>query len=95
MSNKIPDYKLFEMSEAQYILKEREKRDLAFSLALKHVLEALEETQQAAKQLVLAQGRMLEGYADGDDAVKRDLWRNLHSNGSACREVLSKYKVIP
>lgn len=95
MTEEIPEYKLFELSKAQYILKEREKRDLAFSLALKHVLEALEETQQAAKQLVLAQGRMLDRYADGDNAVKEGLWRNLHEKGDACRKVLSKYNVFP
>lgn len=95
MSEEIPEYKLFEMSKAQYILREREKRDLAFSLALKHVLEALEETQQVAKQLVLAQGKMRDNYAEGDDSVKNGLWRDLHEKGDACREVLSKYKVMP
>lgn len=37
MTKEIPEYKLFEMSKAQYILKEREQRDLAFSLALRRL----------------------------------------------------------
>lgn len=38
--------------------------------------------------LVHAQGRMLDGWAEGDDAAKRQLWRDLHRKGDELREAL-------
>ena len=44
--------------------------------------ERIAELEQALRAYVLAQGRMLDRWADGDDAVKQRLWKDLH----ACEE---------
>jgi len=78
-------------------LKPMEDRSELFNMhrALSYVLKANEEMQQAAKELVIAQGRMLDKWADGDENVKAGLWINLHEKGDACRDVLAKYNVLP
>lgn len=52
----------------------------------------LEKQNKQLKQqlwlLVLAQGRMLDKYSEGDDTVKQKLWTNLHSAGIQAREYL-------
>jgi hypothetical protein len=63
----------------------------AFSCTLKTLIEV----QEATKELVLSQGRMLDKWADGDDNVKSALWKDLHEKGDACRDVLAKYNVLP
>jgi hypothetical protein len=53
--------------------------------------EALEHYGQMRAALaayVKAQSRMLEKWADGDENVKRDLWRDLHACENAGRAVL-------
>lgn len=42
----------------------------------------------AAWRLVHAQGRMLDRWAEADDAVKRSLWRDLHDAGDHLRDLL-------
>jgi hypothetical protein len=39
-------------------------------------------------ELVKAQGRMLERWADGDGMVQKETWQELHSIGNAAREYL-------
>jgi len=68
---------------------------LNLHLALKCVITSITEIQNAAKELVHAQGRMRDKYSEGDDNVKNDLWKELHEKGDACRDVLAKYNVIP
>lgn len=38
--------------------------------------------------LIYAQGRMIDRWSDGDDAVKKELWGELHSKGAQAREYL-------
>jgi hypothetical protein len=44
----------------------------------------------ASRRLVREQGRMLDRWAEGDDHVKRDLWRRLHAAGDRLRDVLEE-----
>ncbi len=48
-----------------------------------------EKMEQALRAYVLAQGRMLDRWADGDDNVKRYLWKNLHACEDAARKALA------
>lgn len=43
-----------------------------------------------AWQLVYAAGRMSDGWAEGDDAVRKTLWRNLHASADVLRETLEQ-----
>lgn len=46
------------------------------------------QLRDALKNYVKAQSRMLEKWADGDENVKQDLWRNLHACEQAGRAAL-------
>lgn len=39
----------------------------------------LNRMEKALRAYVLAQRRMLDGWAEGDKDVKTDLWKNLHA----------------
>lgn len=41
-------------------------------------------------RLIHAQSRMLDKWADGDEAVKQQLWRDLHKAGDEAREALER-----
>src|SRR3990172_11777879 len=41
-------------------------------------------------ELVKAQSRMLDKWAEGDDKVKNDLWKALRKSGSELRELLER-----
>jgi hypothetical protein len=43
---------------------------------------------RAARDLMVAADRMRDRWAEADDAVKRDLWRNLHARADDLREAL-------
>ena len=49
--------------------------------------ERLIQCEAALLAYRLAQGRMLEDWAEGDEAVKRRLWQELH----ACEEAAEAY----
>ena len=52
-------------------------------------LEArVKELKERGWELVKAQGRMLEHWAESDDAGKRDLWQELHRCGDDLRAIL-------
>lgn len=55
---------------------------------LQHSIEHCAEFALALKAYRKAQRRMLEKWADGDDAVKADLWRNLHACDVLADEIL-------
>jgi predicted metal-dependent hydrolase len=61
----------------------------------KEVMKATEDLRknnlaltQALMQYVVAQSRMRDRWAEGDDAVKATLWRDLHSCEEAGRAAL-------
>jgi hypothetical protein len=39
-------------------------------------------------EMVIAAGRMLDNWSEGDEAVKKELWGELHSKGAEARELL-------
>jgi len=46
------------------------------------------------RKYLLAQSRMLDNWADGDDAVKAELWRSLHSLEDEARETLASLSQV-
>ncbi len=44
---------------------------------------------RAARDLLVAADRMRDQWAEGDDTVKQQLWRDLHTKADELREVLS------
>lgn len=48
----------------------------------------LTRMEEALRAYVLAQSRMLEGWAEGDEAVRTALWQNLHACENEGREAL-------
>jgi len=57
--------------------------------ALYALLEHHRTTANAAMDLVYAQGRMLEKWAESSDEKKSELWKDLHAKGDALRETLT------
>lgn len=53
-------------------------------------ITALPEIVDALKAYRAAQRRMLDKWADGDEAVKRGLWQRLHECEAAADSALSK-----
>lgn len=50
--------------------------------------QANEELRAAAWRLVRDQSRMLDRWAEADEHVRLDLWRNLHRSGDRLRDAL-------
>ena len=50
------------------------------------------ELIEALRQYMLAQSRMRDKWAEGDDAVKNDLWRNLHALEDGARDLLARLR---
>ena len=50
--------------------------------------QSINKSQELLKDLVAHQQRMLDKWADGDDNVKNDLWKNLHNSGNSAKEYL-------
>lgn len=59
------------------------KCDTNISLHIKNNL-----FRRALRSYVVAQGRMLNRWSEGDDRVKADLWKDLHACEHLAREVL-------
>lgn len=56
--------------------------------ALWQMSKRLMEIDKAAWELVYAQGRMLEQWAESSPEKAEQLWKNLHEKGGALRELL-------
>jgi hypothetical protein len=54
-----------------------------------------QELRTALEAYVKAQGRMLDRWAEGDSAVKADLWKALHECEEAGRKALATPRRIP
>lgn len=54
------------------------------------LIAAAPDLLEALTAYVRAQGRMLDKWADGDDAVKTGLWRELHACEETARAALAK-----
>lgn len=57
---------------------------------LKQVLGKNKRLKRKAWDLVHAQSRMLEAWAESDDQGKAELWSDLHHKGEALREELER-----
>jgi hypothetical protein len=44
---------------------------------------------RATRDLLVAADRMRDNWADGDDAVRRDIWRSLHTKADDLRDALA------
>jgi len=78
--------------DSGYLLDKYKRDEVTEANANRIVIGALltrnREVEAAAWELVRAQGRMLEKWADGDDSVKAQLWKDLHYKGETLRELL-------
>lgn len=54
------------------------------------LIAASKELLAALQQYRLAQGRLLERWADGDEAVRDELWSNLHDCETAADAAIRK-----
>ncbi len=77
------------------VLELRAHRQTQAKLALTEAALRAERLESARLREVLrdyvqAQSRMLEGWAEGDEAVKQTLWRNLHELESGARDLLEE-----
>ena len=50
--------------------------------------ELLLRLRETLRSYIVAQSRMLDNWSEGDEAVKRTLWRNLHELEHGARELL-------
>ena len=50
--------------------------------------DQVQDLRIALQAYLLAQSRMRDHWAEGDEAVKQALWRELHECEAAAREVL-------
>jgi hypothetical protein len=64
--------------------------DAALIVALRNNAEALLDIAEKARDVQIAQERMLGRWAEGDDDVKRELWQNLHRAGDELRLALDR-----
>ncbi len=55
------------------------------------VLDVAPENDTAVRDLVIACGRMLDNWAEGDQAVRNDLWRKLHEAADRADDVFHIY----
>jgi hypothetical protein len=53
--------------------------------------EAVIEAAEIVRPLIIACDRMLDNWAEGDEAVRGDLWRNLHTAAAVVAEELNIY----
>lgn len=58
---------------------------------LNHYRDQVNVLREALEALGLAQSRMLNKWADGDQAVKDRLWRDLHSKEDQWRDALENH----
>lgn len=69
-----------------------EKYDIALKKALDNVaksyLKEMGEVKECLKGYMLAQMRMLEIWADGDENVKAEIWKSLHAQQDKAMEIL-------
>lgn len=60
------------------------------SLTAEAVAREAARWREAVTQFQRAQGRMRDRWAESDDYVKAELWRDLHAWGNRCREILDQ-----
>lgn len=56
------------------------------------IQEENKQLKELLWRVVKAQGRMQDRWAEGDDAVKKEIWQNLHNEGMAAREFLDSIR---
>jgi hypothetical protein len=80
------------IEEREYAEAKRKSPPLDFQLMkeFERLVTERVKLRELLGAMVYHQSRMLDKWADGDENVKNDLWKNLHSCGSECFDHLDK-----